>query len=118
MALRGRPAGSKNKIKENTLDAMLREDKGEKKRTERTEEKEGTMQELMQILKGEWLSMFREEIGSLKKEMKEERKEWEQMIRRMEKRKRGFTGESRETGMGKRKKGQRREEKEHNNQRV
>lgn len=77
MALRGRQTGSKNKIKENTLDAMLREDKGEKKRTERAEEKEGTMQELMQILKEEWLSMFREEIGSLKKEMKEERKEWE-----------------------------------------
>lgn len=56
---------------------MLREDKGEKKRMEKAEEKEGMMQKLMKILKKEWLSMFREEIGSLKEEMKEERKDWE-----------------------------------------
>lgn len=48
---------------------------------ERAEEKKGMMQELMKILKEEWLSMFREEIGSLKEEMKEEIKEWEQRIR-------------------------------------
>ncbi|KAL2741477.1 hypothetical protein V1478_000173 [Vespula squamosa] len=57
IALRGRPAGSKNKTKENTIEAMMREDKGEKKIKEWTVATEEMKREMVLELKEE-LSRF------------------------------------------------------------